>query len=150
MEEETIKLISSKEIDVLGFDPSKLRQSNIDEILQMSVEQWEALDSHSCESYSFKILLHCMYVQSKLNKVRALKDKLSNDLRMAVSKEINNYSGISWTYAESKAIDADHNLRSLNNRITELDRYLTIGYGIVKILQDMSKKIEGFKYGKNT
>lgn len=145
--EEKIEYISKLFFD---FDNSKVKVEDIEMILSMKDMGLSALTKHDCDCLGWKLLQHSLYVQNILNKYDARKKYLKHQLNKCISKQITNYTGakIRWELAEQRAINGDSAASELQEQLLECEMTISIGNNIAKILNDMSRKIEGFKYAK--
>ena len=122
----------------------------VNDYIKMSNNDIIALSESDCEQISFEILQHSLFVQKKVNLIRATLDFLKWQLKKEIVGDLTKIKGLSWDNAEILAIKENEYASSVNEQIQELQMMLTASYGVVEILQNFSKRFEAIKYGKRT
>jgi hypothetical protein len=96
MENETvIQKVNRLHKEVVGFDKiDKCKQEDIEVYLQYNSEELKELTENECELISIKLLQHSLYVQRKLNCIKAAQDWLLYELRKIIARDIQNIKGV--------------------------------------------------------
>jgi hypothetical protein len=150
MENETvIQKVNRLHKEVVGFDKiDKCKQEDIEVYLQYNSEELKELTENECELISIKLLQHSLYVQRKLNCIKAAQDWLLYELRKIISRDIQNVKGVSWENAEQIVINANPIAITMQENIQNYKVMLSTGYNIVNILDNFSKRIDSIKFSK--
>lgn len=150
MENETvIQKVNRLHKEVVGFDKiDKCKQEDIEIYLQYNSEELKGLTENECELISIKLLQHSLYVQRKLNCIKAAQDWLSYELRKIIARDIQNIKGVSWENAEQIVINANPIAITMQENIQNYKVMLSTGYNIVNILDNFSKRIDSIKFSK--
>jgi hypothetical protein len=150
MENETvIQKVNRLHKEVVGFDKiDKCKQEDIEVYLQYNSEELKQLTENECELISIKLLQHSLYVQRKLNCIKAAQDWLLYELRKIISRDIQNVKGVSWENAEQIVINANPIAITMQENIQNYKVMLSTGYNIVNILDNFSKRIDSIKFSK--
>jgi hypothetical protein len=150
MENETvIQKVNRLHKEVVGFDKiDKCKQEDIEVYLQYNSEELKELTENECELISIKLLQHSLYVQRKLNCIKAAQDWLLYELRKIISRDIQNIKGVSWENAEQIVINANPIAITMQENIQNYKVMLSTGYNIVNILDNFSKRIDSIKFSK--
>jgi hypothetical protein len=148
MEESAIRSIENLATKILGFELNIEQDEEISSIVSMTQDDINTLTRSQCNTFGFKLIQYALNLQLRVNKTRALRDLLDSHIKKAIAREIHNYKGMSWEYAEINVVNNDAAIEKIYDRVKELDRYITLAYNLIVIIKDMAKKIEGIAYDK--
>ena len=146
MDEEIKKSIVESQSAILNSDIEDFKVENINELLSYTDDQLKLLSKEDCDIVAYNITRHKLFVQSKINRNRAYLNKLKITLRQIVAKDITQFKGMSWDYAEQNAINNNDVALEIQNKISQLEEYITLAYGISSILDDFLKRYESIKF----
>lgn len=132
--------------EAFKFDFKTCNRVNVNEILGMSEEQLSILTKEDCNQLGWDLLNHSLFVQCLVNKKVAEKKWLQSQLLKEISKNISTGGRMRWEIAEQQAINDNEYASDLKSKITECEMYESIGNNVARILGEMSRKLEGFKY----
>lgn len=147
--EAIIEKVTRLHKDVVGFDKiDKCKQEDIETYLQYSGEDLKNLSENECELISIKILQHCLFIQRKVNCIKAACDWIQYELKKIISRDIQNIKGVSWENAEQIVINNNPTALMMQEKIQNYKIMLNVSYNIVNILDNFSKRIDSIKYSK--
>lgn len=132
---------------IFQIDPNMLSQDEFNEVVQQTLDP-DSLTANECDVIALRITQHAYCAQFRVNRVKAIIDYLSDKIRMTVAKQIPQYKGVSWEYAEALAIKNDSAACEMHEQVREYKLIYNSTKNQVDILRELSRKIDGIKYGK--
>lgn len=133
---------------VIDGNVEDFKVENINDYLKLNDDSLRTLTIEDCDLIAYKLNRHKLYLQCKINANSSEKKKLQLALRRIISKNIGQFKGMSWENAEQCAINQDTAATDMQNKLSEVEEFLTEAWNIVSIFDDYIKRIESIKFWK--
>lgn len=130
----------------IALSEVKIEEDEISRYLSMSKEELLKQTAPELNYISYKITNYSLFIQQQINHIEAIKIWIYAQLKKVVAKDILNYKGVSWAYAEQLAINNNDWATILNEKLTKINMCLAQYHDIVNIITNYSKKIDNIAY----